>query len=406
MRRIAPARGAINGRNIGMLVLPTGFVPVWRAVRRFRTYDYDPHPKNQHYYRENRIDLRMYGISMSTYTRLFSSRITQKRYIFLFALVVLYTAHLWFFGKKVPYINRKQSVFIPYEMDNDVGEWAFELINGKVLPKYHPYSVEVTAIANKLLRAMERDQDREPLLEECLQWEWKICVVENDEINAYCLPGGKVVVHSGLLKAASDSTQLAFVIAHEIGHALARHGIEKRISFTLLSIASYLYGQDLWSTLFVELPSSRRKELEADIIGLHLTCAAGYTVSCDSIEDFFSMLPSADSSDGGQTYWWSNILSTHPSHKERIRKLINHLPECAELKAQRKTEQGAEPGFLVSMTPRWTILSKPSSNAPHATYTYPPNCEVVDHQPWSHRVGVSLCTLMLLLTISTRSDFF
>ncbi|MBT7482070.1 MAG: M48 family metallopeptidase, partial [Nitrosomonadales bacterium] len=127
-------------------------------------------------------------------------------------------------------------------------------------------------------------------------WNWEINVIESESINAFCMPGGKIVVYSGLVnKLDATDDELAAVIGHEIAHALREHGRERMSSALvqqvgILGFAIFLSNQDgsflskqavlqgvaLGTTLFFALPNSREQEREADDMGLELTALAGY----------------------------------------------------------------------------------------------------------------------------------
>ena len=132
--------------------------------------------------------------------------------------------------------------------------------------------------------------------EDAQDWNWEINVIDSELINAFCMPGGKIVVYSGLInKLDATNDELAAVIGHEIAHALREHGRERMSSALvqqvgILGFAIFLSNQDgsflskqailqgvaLGTTLFFALPNSREQEREADDMGLELTALAGY----------------------------------------------------------------------------------------------------------------------------------
>jgi predicted Zn-dependent protease len=160
-------------------------------------------------------------------------------------------------------------------------------------------------------------------------YNWEFTLVESDQLNAICLPGGKVVVYTGILKVAKNDAQLATVMSHEIAHALARHGAERmshqQISNTIGQLSSAVvksykpeYGAayDIaYSTgvnVGVMLPFSRAHESEADEIGVRLMYKAGYDIH-EAIKFWQNMkkIKGAKSSS-------NDFLSTHPSDDKRI----------------------------------------------------------------------------------------
>jgi predicted Zn-dependent protease len=168
------------------------------------------------------------------------------------------------------------------------------------------------------------------------QWEYKL--VENKEVNAWCMPGGKIVVYSGILPITKDDAGLATVMGHEVSHALANHG-QQRMSAGMLQqlgavgvaaatgnksaetqqIAMTAYGA---TTQFGGmLPFSRSHESEADMIGLTLMAIAGYNP--ETAVDFWSRMAAAS---GGNKP--PEFMSTHPSDATRINNLKKLIPKA------------------------------------------------------------------------------
>ncbi|MBT3826596.1 MAG: M48 family metallopeptidase [Nitrosomonadales bacterium] len=164
-------------------------------------------------------------------------------------------------------------------------------------------------------------------------WNWEINVIESESINAFCMPGGKIVVYSGLVnKLDATDDELAAVIGHEIAHALREHGRERMSSALIqqvgiLGFAIFLSNQDgsflskqavlqgvaLGTTLFFALPNSREQEREADDMGLELTALAGYNPMA-AVSLWRKMDAQSDSEP-------PEFLSTHPSNENRIEDL-------------------------------------------------------------------------------------
>ena len=164
-------------------------------------------------------------------------------------------------------------------------------------------------------------------------WNWEINVIDSELINAFCMPGGKIVVYSGLInKLDATDDELAAVIGHEIAHALREHGRERMSSalvqqvgilgFTIflsnqdgsfMSKQAILQGVALGTTLFFALPNSREQEREADDMGLELTALAGYNPM-----SAVSLWRKMDAQSESQP---PEFLSTHPSNENRIEDL-------------------------------------------------------------------------------------
>jgi len=177
---------------------------------------------------------------------------------------------------------------------------------------------------------------------------WEVIVVRDDIVNAMCLPGGKIVVFTGLLDKFRADAEVATVLGHEVGHAIARHAAEqitKNMWVAILQIIAlqFIYMPDLintMSTLLLRLPFSRRMEIEADHIGLLLLGAAGYDPRvAPSVYEKLGKI-------GGDSAL-NNYLSTHPSSKKRAELLsrANVMNEALELYREVSAGQGTE-GFL------------------------------------------------------------
>jgi predicted Zn-dependent protease len=170
------------------------------------------------------------------------------------------------------------------------------------------------------------------------KWAWEVNVEKNDQLNAYCMPGGKIMVFSGLvekLKATDD--ELAAVIGHEIAHALREHGRERMSQayvqqFGLQALAAMIggtagsmaaQGAGLGSQLFFALPNGREQEREADKMGLELAARAGYNP--DAAVTLWQKM-SANNNGAPPEF-----LSTHPASENRIADLKALAPKVRPL---------------------------------------------------------------------------
>jgi predicted Zn-dependent protease len=169
-------------------------------------------------------------------------------------------------------------------------------------------------------------------------YQWEFNLVDNKEVNAWCMPGGKVVVYSGLLPVTQNEAALAVVMGHEIAHAVATHGNERmsqgvlqQLGGVALSVALankpaetqqlFMAAYGAGSQVGVLLPFSRKQELEADQFGLRFAAMAGYNPQ-ESIP-FWQRMAAAGS---GQKP--PEILSTHPSDETRIQKMQQYIQEA------------------------------------------------------------------------------
>jgi len=168
-------------------------------------------------------------------------------------------------------------------------------------------------------------------------YKWEFNTVDSKEVNAWCMPGGKVVVYSGLLPVTQNETALAIVVGHEIAHAIAKHGSERmseammqQLGGVALQVALsqkpqqtqdlFLQSYAIGSTVGAMLPWSRQQETEADQYGLIFAAMAGYNPH-EAIA-FWQRMSSA----GGAKP--PEFLSTHPSDESRMRKLKQFMPEA------------------------------------------------------------------------------
>jgi len=198
----------------------------------------------------------------------------------------------------------------------------------------------VKRVGLNIQKAVETYFAQKNLSKELAGYAWEFNVVESEEVNAWCMPGGKVVVYTGILPITRDETGLAVVMGHEIAHAVAQHGAERmsqgllqELGGVALSVAianepaetqSLFYtAYGVGTTVGVMLPFSRTHESEADHLGLDFMAMAGYDPN--AAVDFWTRM--SQNSDGGAPPEW---LSTHPSDETRIADIKKHLPEAMQ----------------------------------------------------------------------------
>lgn len=171
--------------------------------------------------------------------------------------------------------------------------------------------------------------------------QWEFVVFESKEANAFCLPGGKVGVYTGILPITKNEAGLATVIGHEVAHAVARHGSERISQALVVQAGGSLLGRALSSsdpraqsalllaygigaTVGVELPHSRMQESEADHIGLIYMARAGYNP--EEAIAFWQRFAEYNKARGGSNM--PAFLRTHPLDEKRIEQLKSWLPEA------------------------------------------------------------------------------
>jgi metalloendopeptidase OMA1, mitochondrial len=202
--------------------------------------------------------------------------------------------------------GRAQALALSPEQELDLGERAYAQVlsenRNRVLPKDDRQVKRVRDLAARIVKAagIEPLQREINLHVKGYTFEWEANVVEEDQVNAFCLPAGKIVVYTGIFKVAQNDDQLATVMSHEIAHALAHHSSER--------IAREESGR---VSLLQNKAYARQQESEADHIGMFLMTFAGYNP--DEGVRFWQQM--ARRAGGGQT---PEFLSDHPSDRQRM----------------------------------------------------------------------------------------
>jgi len=237
--------------------------------------------------------------------------------------------------------GRKQLAFVSDKQMDQMGEQAFaEMKNKQPIERDRAENEYVNCVAKAITAVLPEKR------------EWEIVVFKDDTANAFALPGGKIGVHTGLLKVARTPAQLAAVLGHEVGHVLAAHSKE-RVSEQMvtqggLQVLGTILGNPndtrhsivmgalgLGAQYGVALPHGRRQESEADAIGLDLMAKAGFDPR-ESIQLWKNMAEG-----GGKNP--PEFLSTHPSHENRIRGLKEGMPAALSTYNQAKVHPSCKP---------------------------------------------------------------
>lgn len=224
------------------------------------------------------------------------------------------------FCATAPYTDRSQIMLVSPAQEVQLGNQAAQQILAKErLSNDQALTARVNAVSRRIALAADRPD-----------FDWRFHLIQNDQTaNAFCLPGGKVFVYTGIFKYALDDAQLATVIGHEVAHALARHGAERLSTQKLAqfggALAGAAFGNQAVEQAFgiganygVILPFSRRQETEADEIGLILMAKAGFPLEA-AVEFWQNMAQGA-----GQRP--PAFLSTHPATDDRIRDIREQIP--------------------------------------------------------------------------------
>jgi predicted Zn-dependent protease len=195
----------------------------------------------------------------------------------------------------------------------------------------------VRRVGRRIQAAVERYFAEQGLSAQLEGYQWEFNLVESPEVNAWCMPGGKVVFYTGILPITKDEEGLAVVMGHEIAHAIAEHGNERMSKGLLAELGGialdaalqdkpqqtrqlFFAAYGLGAQFGVLLPFSRMQESEADRLGLIFMAMAGYNPN--AAPEFWKRMAAL----GGQKP--PEFFSTHPSDETRIRELQNAIPEA------------------------------------------------------------------------------
>lgn len=217
----------------------------------------------------------------------------------------------------VPYTERRQFLLISEAEEIALGNDAYrEILKESRLSRDTAIIDMVRRVGWRIARVSGQPD-----------YKWEFNVIENDEmVNAFCLPGGKVAVYTGILKYTQDKEGLATVMSHEIAHAIARHGAERMTSSLVLNMVggslkgATKLGYGIATGVGIVLPFSRKQESEADQISLILMAKAGYDPR--KAIDFWSRMMTSDKKT------LPAFLSTHPADEKRIAQIRAWMPEA------------------------------------------------------------------------------
>jgi predicted Zn-dependent protease len=227
----------------------------------------------------------------------------------------------------VPYTGRHQIMLLPESSEVQMGLQSYqEVLKKSKVVSQGESSERVTRVGRRIATATGKTD-----------YEWEFHLIEDKQVNAFCLPGGKVAVYTGILPVTQDDAGLAAVLGHEVSHAIARHGAERvsqgllvqtglaatqaalsRNDPTTVQAVTALLGAG--ASVGVMLPWGRAQESEADHMGLIYMAKAGYNPS--AARDLWVRMAKM----GGSRQ--PEFLSTHPAPATRIAQIEAWLPEA------------------------------------------------------------------------------
>jgi predicted Zn-dependent protease len=264
-----------------------------------------------------------------------------------------YAAWSWFGSAKVdPYTGEKAHYGASVEQENQLGLQAFQEVvsTERVLPSSDPTAQQIETVARRLVEhadEVEADlaaahQQTSPNL--AGTFDWSVAVLESDQANAFCLPGGKMAVYTGLVPITQNEDAMAVVMGHEIAHALLRHGSQRMAQQKLVQMGQLAAGiavgdmspqqqQMVMAALGagaqygLVLPYGRNHETQADEVGLMLAAAA-----CYNPEEAIPLWERMSQLNGGARP--PEFASTHPDPANRIAHLQSLMPRAMEFRAK------------------------------------------------------------------------
>ena len=239
-----------------------------------------------------------------------------------------------------PITDRKQLKLIPEATLNRQAAQIYENVKRKTKLSTDKNKLnEIKEIGSRIENSVSAYFDEQGKRDPTNNFEWEYILIDNDKIkNAWCMPGGKIAVYTGILKVCKNKQGLAAVMGHEIAHAVAKHSVERASRALVLNVgtqvadiftggalsrASRTTGVDvagMLRTFGIDNPFGRRQESEADYLGLIFSSLAGFDIR-ESVKVWERM---KEAYKGKEPPEW---MSTHPSSSRRIVSLKNWIPE-------------------------------------------------------------------------------
>ena len=240
----------------------------------------------------------------------------------------------------VPITDRKQLSIIPESKINHQAAIAYEKFKtkAKIISK-GPQLKEVVGIGKRIEASVSAFFENKGKEDPTKNFGWDYVLVDNDKVvNAWCMPGGKIAVYTGLLKITKNTNALSIVMGHEIAHAVAKHSVERASQAMTINLGTTVadiflggainrtrntIGQNTGMDIFrigIMNPFGRKQETEADYLGLIFSSLAGYDIR-ESVKLWKRM---AEKNKGKEP---PVFLSTHPSSKKRIENLNKWMNE-------------------------------------------------------------------------------
>ena len=275
---------------------------------------------------------------MNERTASFMKRITNAIVCVLVAIVIVACSTVAFTGRN------RVLLYSDSEISSLSAESYNELMSTSQLSDNTAQAAMIQEVGVRLTGALSKylaSQGQSDILDD-INWSFKL--VKDDQVNAFCMPGGQVVFYEGIMPLLDTPDLVAVVMGHEIAHAIARHGNERMSQQALASIVGNVTGQvveqktsengrALFEAAFAVgteygylLPYSRKHESESDEIGLYIMAIAGYDITQAPI--LWKRMSEQE------TLYVPEFMSTHPSNANRIKNLEKHMDKARKIAAQ------------------------------------------------------------------------
>jgi predicted Zn-dependent protease len=236
--------------------------------------------------------------------------------------------------------GRKQFIIVTRAQEQALGLQVWDL---QLQQQKRSEDLEMKIILERVGRRIATVADLDVQKSGSPPFDWELALFQSEEVNAFCLPGGKVAIYTGILPVAENEAGLAAIIGHEVAHAVARHGAERLSQAMAINMiarmASGAVGQHLpqyqgpimnafglSTSLGIRLPFSREHELEADYLGLVYMAKAGYDPK-EAVPLWERMKAAAEK----RGHRMPEFLSTHPNEKHRIDDFQQKMAEAETL---------------------------------------------------------------------------
>ena len=249
-----------------------------------------------------------------------------------------------------PITQRKQLKLLPEHTLNRQAARIYENVKSKTkLSDDKNQLQEIKEIGSRTENAITTYFESRGVPDPTYNFQWEYILIDNDKIkNAWCMPGGKIAIYTGILKVTKNKDGLAAVMGHEIAHAVAKHSVERASRALVLNIgtaaldiftggavsnAQRTTGVDvagMLRTIGIDNPFGRKQEREADYLGLIFSSLAGFDIR-ESVKVWERM---KEAQKGQEPPEW---MSTHPSSDKRIVSLTNWIPEIIVMYPPLKT---------------------------------------------------------------------